>query len=716
MTRPHRPVAERVLRRRRRGRIVAASLVLFALGDNAAALPASDAAVDGVRISPDGDRVLAIVSSTDRQGVGVIDLQGGELRIVMEPDIRNRVLDGCGWAADDRIVCSMFVFPSNDGAPYPRRRRVRLVAVDADGSRPLALMNQPPRRPPKLAGVVRGPPIPLDDLEHVIVDHLPEDRDHILVAAPREATPYTSVYRVNIRDGRFSEVLGYRLGIVNWHTDWAGRVRVGTGWYEYGHDLRSVNGRRPEEPWIGPTAVAADATGELERADVSELSGLIGARDLVGPHVLGFTLDGSRVYYNARVRGADRNAVWEADPRTLSPIRRIASDEERDVEAVAVAGRACGVVGFMHPLPGRAFTWLDDAFGADVAAAESRVDGEIVAVPSMSADCRRVVLAASDGLTHRTFHLLDRKDGTIRALGRQNSPAATSNEGGKERGKRENGLEQRRLRYTTRDGSDLPMTLTLPAARTTDARPVIVLFDGGAPRDSVAPLDGWPAFFASRGYAVAQPAFRGAEGYGAAFRTDGLRHRGAKLSADVADALAWLEASGLGDADRACFAGRGRGAHLALVAASDGIADAGSSARCAALFSPLDVALTKRDHRAPYGQCSAFPCGDWMRWAAPHAWQRAMGGGSALAEAADDSADFGESPLVGAAHPGFPILIQGGGKPVVYERDSRRFDAELRDLGFPEHIAPVGSRAEDAFLDAADRLFSRVLDGRASDR
>ena len=632
----------------------------------------------------------------------MIELQSGELRAVLTPDVRNRVLDDCAWATNDRIVCSAFVFRGYGGSPYPRQRRVRLVAVDADGSHPLSLLDRPPRLAPKLAGVARGPAIWLDDLEHVLVDPLLHEPDHVLVAAPREATPYTSVYRVNVRNGRSERVLPYQTGVVMWHTDWTGQLRVGTGWYEYGNELPPINNKSPAEPWIGPTAVAADATGEMRRVDVSGLSGPIGPRDLVGPHVLGFSRDGGRVYYGARVNGADRKAVWEADARTLKPLRRIVADDERDVEALAVAGAACGVVGFMHPLPGRAFTWLDGAFGDDVEAAGDQVADEIVAVPSMSADCRRVVLAASDGLTHKTFHLLDRADGTVRALGSQGAPVATAQR-----------LMQRRVTYTTRDGRKLPVALTLPVGGATDPPPTIMLIHGGASPDSNSPLNGWPAFFASRGYAVAEPAFRGASGYGAAFQQEGLRHRAAKLRDDVADALAYLDEIGMVDADRACFAGRGRGAHLALAAAADQSAgEEEPRARCAALFSPLDVAHTKRDHRAPYGLCSAYPCGDWMRWAAPHAWRRAMGHRKPAEpnDANADSAGLGRSPLVGADHPGIPILIQGGGKPAVHEKGSRRFDVQLRDLGFPEHVAPVGSAAEEEFLDAADRLFSRVLD------
>lgn len=85
-----------------------------------AALPASadiaparygDApAVAHVRISPAGDRVLAIASGLGKRGVGVIDLGGGPPTVVLQPDPAQRHLDACDWASNDHLVCSTFVF------------------------------------------------------------------------------------------------------------------------------------------------------------------------------------------------------------------------------------------------------------------------------------------------------------------------------------------------------------------------------------------------------------------------------------------------------------------------------------------------------------------------------------------------------------------------------------------------------------------------------
>ena len=487
-------------------------------------------AVDHVRISPAGDRVLAIVSGAGKRGVAVINLSGGSPTVALQPDPAGRHLDACDWASNDRLVCSMFVFQNRgDGPPYPRRRKLRLVAVDHDGGNPRPLLSRRPRDAPKVAGV-STPPVrhPYEDLEHEVVHYLPWDSDHVLVRAPREADAYTTVYRIHTRNGAATKVAGFEFGITIWHADWQGRLRAGTGWYEYGSALPPVGGRRPDEPWVGPTAIAADATGRLRRMDVSDLSAPIGRHDLAGPHILGFSKDGLRLYYEARVDGADRTAVWEANAHTLAPLRQVVADPERDVRATAIGGQECGIVGFMHPLPGRPFTWLNAAFARDVAKAETHLPAAAVAVTSVSANCQRLVLAATNHRTLKSFHLLDRTTGALQNLGEQFP--LTDGEGGRS--------ERRSVRFATRDGLHLPMTLTLPTERGAKPPPVVVLLDGTPGPNSASALNTWPHFFARRGYVVAEPVARGTMGYGAAHAINGLRDGGAKLQRTLP--MRWL--------------------------------------------------------------------------------------------------------------------------------------------------------------------------------
>ena len=54
----------------------------------------------------------------------------------------------------------------------------------------------------------------------------------------------------------------------------------------------------------------------------------------------------------------------------------------------------------------------------------------------------------------------------------------------------------------------------------------------------------WAQAFASRGYAVLQPNFRGSDGYGDAFRDAGFGEWGRKMQTDISDGLAELARQG----------------------------------------------------------------------------------------------------------------------------------------------------------------------------
>ncbi len=657
--------------------------------------------IDQVRLSPDGEGVLATATSSDGVALVTSDLASGRRSTALQPAPK-QLLDECGWASDKRIVCSILLFQERAGPaePHPRRHLRRLIALDPDGGNRVPLLDSPPSRPPKFGGVVPTFHTPWDDHEHVVVDYLPAQPNFVLMAAAREAREYRTLYRVDLRDGSATRVVGWHGGIVFWRTDYDGRVRLGTGWYEYGSGTPSIAGHRIVEPFLGPTAVAAMPGGGFERLDVARLAARIGPEDTAGPRVLGFSADGSRVYVEARVDGADRTEVWEAEAATLKPLRAIVRDAMRDVAATAIGAAGCGVVGFMHPLPQRPFTWLDAEFGRAIAEAAAKAPFEIVAVGAMSADCRRLVLAATDGYSQRTFHWLDRATGAVRHLGGQRAAAADAA-----------GIARRSDVYRTRDDRRLPIALTLPPA---PAPPVVVLLDGDPAPDSSAPLDAWPGFFAAKGYAVAQPVVRGTRGYGTALYVAGLEDRAAKLRNDVNDALSWVGARGFGDAKRVCFLGRGRGGHLALVAAmaaGGATAASGADARCAALYAVMDAKLMGRAHHNPR-LGGMHPCCDWLRWAAPERLRyRTRRKQPEEMRRHLFGAETQRSPLLDATHPGFPVLVRSDGASVVHEADSPRFRAHLKALGDFRHIAARGSAAEAVFLADAEALFAKVLGG-----
>lgn len=118
--------------------------------------------------------------------------------------------------------------------------------------------------------------------------------------------------------------------------------------------------------------------------------------------------------------------------------------------------------------------------------------------------------------------------------------------------------------YRAADGLALDGVLTLPPKSAGKGLPLIVMPHQGPfwIRDDER-LDLIAQAFASRGYAVFQPNYRGTLGYGEAFRKQAEGEVGRKLQTDLSDGVAALAAKGIVDPKRVCIVGTGYGAYAA---------------------------------------------------------------------------------------------------------------------------------------------------------
>jgi dipeptidyl aminopeptidase/acylaminoacyl peptidase len=125
------------------------------------------------------------------------------------------------------------------------------------------------------------------------------------------------------------------------------------------------------------------------------------------------------------------------------------------------------------------------------------------------------------------------------------------------------------LSYTAGDGLKMEGVLTLPPPSLSPSGaaknlPAVILPHGGPSSHDVAGFDWMAQAFASRGYAVFQPNFRGSTGYGAAFERAGRGEWGRKMQTDISDGLAELVKQGVVDPKRVCIVGASYGGYAAL--------------------------------------------------------------------------------------------------------------------------------------------------------
>lgn len=119
--------------------------------------------------------------------------------------------------------------------------------------------------------------------------------------------------------------------------------------------------------------------------------------------------------------------------------------------------------------------------------------------------------------------------------------------------------------YKAADGLAMEGVLTLPPGREAKGLPLVVMPHGGPiVEGDQAIFDWWAQAFASRGYAVFQPNYRGTLGYGDTFRQAAEGQFGRKMQTDISDGVSALAKDGVIDAHRVCIVGASYGGYAAL--------------------------------------------------------------------------------------------------------------------------------------------------------
>jgi dipeptidyl aminopeptidase/acylaminoacyl peptidase len=222
-----------------------------------------------------------------------------------------------------------------------------------------------------------------------------------------------------------------------------------------------------------------------------------------------------------------------------------------------------------------------------------------------------------------------------------------------------------RVDYKAADGLAMDGVLTLPPGREPKNLPLVVLPHGGpiVPGDKVQ-FDWWAQAFASRGYAVFQPNYRGTLGRGEAFRKAAFGQFGRKMQTDISDGVDALAKQGLVDPKRACIVGGSYGGYAALA----GVTVEQGRYRCAVSVAGIgDLAgfqIWVGEHQGTDMRATSF-------------WRELMG-----ASAGQDLKDI--SPQRLAARADAPILlIHGVDDTVVPIEQSQGMERALKSAGKP---------------------------------
>lgn len=507
------------------------------------ALPAASQ----VKLSPDG-QMLAYKGNLNGQSfIASVDLSSGEKKYLVTTDNQKFKIGWHRWANNKTILVSSHFAMQGLQVKYGESR---LLKVPADGSK----APEP---------VVRSGVHDVSaQFQSNIVDMLPDDPEHILMALYLNRKERYGVYKVSLGKKRKRELVQYgRAHIHHWMTDQQHRVRLGfgsddtTGFYRL-LDLQTNQWRRIweyeifDEPGVSP---------------------------------LGFGLDPNILY--VRAQHNDRAAIFKVDvSKPDLPRELVYSDANYDIDGRLIySDKTRDVIGIFHSEAEGSKIFFDKKYKSFQASLDKAIPDAFNLISSFSQDERRYIVFTSNTKEPGAYYLGDRDTKSLTFVLEQYPLLYQQPLSGKEK-----------ITYQARDELSIEGYLTPPRGGDIENSPALIIPHGGPIARDHDGFDWLTEFFASRGYTVLQPNFRGSSGYGFEFAMESIGGWGGAMQDDLADAAFWLIKDRNVSPERICILGGSYGGYAALMAA----ATQQAPFKCAASFAGVsDLQMILNDAR-----------------------------------------------------------------------------------------------------------------------
>ena len=559
---------------------VAGTLLLASFSHISIAEPAFDAAkafgarprVEYVSLSPDGMSVAYVAATTGQGSVVYVQSLAKGATLTSKPILGAKGnperLGGCDWVSNQRLVCRIYGVVA--GILLEPVEVSRLIAVNTDGTKMQLLST-------KESSFTRG--IQLSG--GGVIDWLPDEDGAVLM---------TRVYLPDDHTG--SHIGSSKRGIA------VDRI-----------DTQTLTARTIEQPREEAVAYISDGRGTIRIMGVKSRRGAVGDYDsgniayfyrkldsrdwlpmgeVVGEEHNGFEpvavdhdanlaygykkLDGRLALYTVALDGSLKEELVYSRP-------------DVDVGGLNRIGRRHRVVGVSYSDEFSYYHFLDPDFERLLASLTKALPGQpSLRVTDSSLDESKLLIRAGSDNVPGVYYLFDKKARQLETL----LAVRGDLEGTKL-------ASVKPVHYQAADGTMIPGYLTLPpGVDTPKGLAAIVMPHGGPSARDYWGFNWLAQFYASRGYAVLQPNFRGSTGYGDDFfKQNGFRSWPTAIG-DVLDAGKWLVAQGIASPDKLAVVGWSYGGYAALQSA---VVDASVFKAVIAIAPVTDLADLKEQHR-----------------------------------------------------------------------------------------------------------------------
>jgi acetyl esterase/lipase len=588
-------------------------------------------AIDNVALSPSGERFAVIES--DKDGRTVYVRQTADGKVVRAFRFGAAKLRALTWAGDDHllVINTATMALSEPGARKHEWEGV--IHLDLRGSAPPAMLLA---KSNTYVDAIFGwyGAVQTSGHWYAYVGAVP-------LAITKEwsrSEIFADLYRINLDDGKVEVVVHSSERDRDWLVSPAGEVIAHTRFDAVGEATALFSG-------------TGEAKALLQVSGPGNELGLGGLGRRPGTVLVRQSIDGKQQLREIPLDGSGPGEVLMDDAGAT----RAVHDRDTDL-----------LIGFATHNNTHLF---DPAAEARVHAATAAFAGDRSELVSSSRTFSKMIFSAEGPKNAGRYYLVDMASRAAFALGDARPEVGADQVG-----------PVRMVAYKAADGLAMEGVLTLPPGRDPKGLPLVVMPHGGpiVEGDTVS-FDWWAQAYASHGYAVFQPNYRGTLGYGDAFRKAAEGQFGRKMQTDISDGVAALAKDGAIDPKRVCIVGASYGGYAALA----GVTLQQGLYRCAvAVAGVADMRKMLNDIRSNAGPD-----------------RRALEFWHGLAGAQSQDLDA-ISPARLAAKADAPVLlIHGENDTVVPITQSQLMERSLRQAGQPVEL--VTMPGEDHWLSVA---------------
>ncbi len=470
--------------------------------------------------------VLGVSGSSQAKALVPVEAFGGKdhiSRIIISPD--GTRISKLRWGNDDRVILSIRYESTRFDVPMVETRMMSF-SRDLKKSKVIPKYN---RVRTKGGTPVKG----IAQFHDTVIHLMPDDPEHVLFAFDREGYGRElNLYKLDIYTGATRKVSDGNRNISSYTADPFGnpclRTRYQPGEKEFIREKYDLTSRT----WA-PFMSAAEASQYA---------------------VIACTRDPNALLVSARgTTGTD--GIYEFDLTTKQPRRTLFSNAQFDYYQTATDPHSWEVIGTTYIDDHLNTEFFDPAMASLSQKIQALLPGRRFRILNWDRNKERFIVKTSTDTDPGHYYLYLKTANQVFEIGKAKPDLAD--------------VPLRPvvpIKYTSRDGQEIPAYLTTPSG--SGPFPTVVMPHGGPTSRDWIRFNYQVQFLANRGYAVLQPNFRGSSGYGLAFEEAGGKGQwGLRMQDDVTDGTKHLIDQGIADPDRICIVGWSYGGYAALMGA-----------------------------------------------------------------------------------------------------------------------------------------------------